>query len=97
MGGQKPGLTMNGHALSLSQLAVKVVMTDFWTPCQPCRREASALAQVYGEYASASRRASRGRSRLEELLDLCAFYERELPGLLEHWEELRRKRKENTR
>ena len=36
------------------------------------------------------------RERLEELLDLCAFYERELPGLLERWERQRRERKEGT-
>ena len=41
--------------------------------------------------------ASQGlRGRLAELMDLCEFYDRELPGLLERWERWRQTRKEGV-
>jgi hypothetical protein len=36
------------------------------------------------------------RGRLDELMDLCEFYDRELPGLLERWERWRQTRKERV-
>ena len=43
--------SLSGESLRLSDLRGKVVMLDFWSSwCPPCRREAPALAQVYGEY-----------------------------------------------
>jgi cytochrome c biogenesis protein CcmG/thiol:disulfide interchange protein DsbE len=44
--------TLDGGVLRLSDLRGKAVMVDFWSSwCPPCRQEAPALAQVYGEYA----------------------------------------------
>lgn len=41
----------DGGSLDIETLRGKVVMLDFWASwCQPCRDEAPALAQVYGEY-----------------------------------------------
>ncbi len=43
--------SLEGEALTLSDLKGQVVMVNFWASwCPPCRREASALAQVYREY-----------------------------------------------
>lgn len=43
--------TLDGRAVVLSDLRGKAVMLDFWSSwCAPCRWEAPALAQVYGEY-----------------------------------------------
>ena len=41
--------------------------------------------------------ASQGlRGRLDELMDLCEFYDQELPGLLKKWERWRQARKERV-
>lgn len=36
------------------------------------------------------------RERLEELRDMCDFYEAELPGILDRWEQFRAQRKEES-
>ncbi len=42
---------LDGSVVVLSDLRGKAVMLDFWSSwCAPCRWEAPALAQVYGEY-----------------------------------------------
>ena len=42
---------MGGGELSTTELRGRVVMLDFWASwCPPCREEAPALGQVYGEY-----------------------------------------------
>ena len=47
--------TLGGGKIDLSELRGKVVMLDFWSSwCEPCRREAPALAQVYREYQGAN-------------------------------------------
>jgi thiol-disulfide isomerase/thioredoxin len=41
------GTDLNGHPLTLSQFAGKVVVLNFWASwCPPCRSEAAALEQV---------------------------------------------------
>jgi thiol-disulfide isomerase/thioredoxin len=42
------GTDLDGHSLSLSSYAGKVVVLNFWASwCPPCRSEAPALEQVY--------------------------------------------------
>jgi thiol-disulfide isomerase/thioredoxin len=42
------GTDLDGHPLTLSQFAGKVVVLNFWASwCPPCRSEAPALEQVY--------------------------------------------------
>ena len=43
--------TFDGRTVALVDLQGRAVMLDFWASwCAPCREEAPALGQVYGEY-----------------------------------------------